>query len=445
MNKLKLILIIILVVFTISCDIDNNNDSGDSGDDDSLIKGDGVYYSPDGKAKLTIEGNKRILRLSGNDYENGYNHGYLLGAEIMELTVDYISERFGDNVTLYDNTRDTQSVYYLWEQNYENELQGLLDGIEDAFDSHPVYFTLEGHPERELTLDDVKLFTSYPDWNCSSFMVWGDVRSDGSPIMGRNLEYRIDQNKSIKKYQLILAYEPPDGTKWVNVSICGYIGCLTGMNEYGVCASIHDTNGYDTTDITGFFPRTLALRKILEEMDNTNTPSDAETVLDDIITLQGSNYDICFKSKDDLDNTKSDDYIAGIIEYDGKEDHPDGRATLRSPSDNPTLPDDTHDQKINNTYTLINTNHYLKRNTIVPYTNDPRYMTLKNQIKNITTDNDVTVNEAIDTMEMVGFSGTVHTVVFEPDSMELHIWLSKGSLGAFDCDRHDYTFNEMYE
>ncbi len=435
MKKVYVIFIILLLVFSYGCKANEEN----------TIKKDGIYYSPDGKAKLTIEGNKRILKLTGSNYELGYNHGYLLGPEIMTLIVDYVSERFGENVSLYDSTRDTQSVYYHWEQNYVDEMEGLLDGIEDSLNSHPVMFTLKDHPERELTIDDIKLFTSYPDWNCSSFIIWGDGRNDGSTLIARNLDYHVDSNNSIKKYQLIIAYEPDNGNKWVNSTICGYIGCLTGINEYGVSASIHDTNGYDTTDLTGFYPRTLALRKILQEFDNTNTPADAESILDDIITLQGSNYDLCFKSKDDQELPKSDDDIAGIIEYDGKEDHSDGRATLRSPSDNPTLPDDTHDQKINYSYTLINTNHYLKRNTVVPYPNDPRYMSIKSDIETSISDDHVTVEEAIDIMKSVGYYGTIQTLVFELDEMKLHFWLSEGNLGAFDCDRHDYTFNELFQ
>ena len=68
----------------------------------------------------------------------------------------------------------------------------------------------------------------------------------------------------MEKSATIFCYNPPKGKKWVNISVCGLVGCISGMNEDGVTVMMHDSDGLARTDQTGFVPRGIALRMIME-------------------------------------------------------------------------------------------------------------------------------------------------------------------------------------
>jgi hypothetical protein len=156
----------------------------------------------------------------------------------------------------------------------------------------------------------------------------------------------------------------------------------------------------------------------------------------------GSKYNITFPAP----GRAHGDDIAAVMEYDGKADHPDGRVTRRSPSDNTTLPwNSTCDQRVAYPYAIINTNHYLKRNTVMDYDNSiERYCSIKGMLPGALGDGNVTMEEARDIMDAVGGYGTLHTIIFEPDSRILRIYFSSGEMGAFDYPAHTYDFEDLF-
>jgi hypothetical protein len=101
--------------------------------------------------------------------------------------------------------------------------------------------------------------------------------------------------------------------KWVSAGFCGLVGCLTCMNEDGVTVFTQDTNYYSSTDSSGYVPRLIALRKVIESMDNSSTPADAADLLDMLPGYVGNNFPVCFPSEG-----REDDDVAGVLEYDGK-------------------------------------------------------------------------------------------------------------------------------
>ena len=405
------------------------------------VKGDGVYVSPDTKASLTVSGPARVLKLSGTSAEMGYNYGYLLAAEIMNIL-----NRFSCWVA-YDLRYDYDTLVarqddVAWETATLAEMEAMLEGIRDALPEDDLTVRPAGTNGHTVSLDDLKILNTLADWACSSFSVWGGGRSDGSSLIARNLDYYIDPAACIKRSHVIVSYNPGSGTRWVNVAFCGIVGCISGMNEHGFSAIIQNTATLPITDKAGFVPRTIALRKVMEGMAGTSDPADAETMLEGFPNYNGCNYLMTFPAAGRADG----DDIAAVMEYDGKGDHPDGRVTRRSPSDNTTLPwNSTCDQRVAYPYAIINTNHYLKRNTVMDYDNSiERYCIIKDMLPDALGDGNVTMEEARDIMDAVGGYGTLHTIIFEPDEKFLRIFLSSGDRGAFEYPAYDFQFEDLF-
>ncbi|MBN2381077.1 hypothetical protein JXM67_14865 [candidate division WOR-3 bacterium] len=406
-------------------------------------KGDGTYTSPDGKATLTVDGNVRILKLSGSNYEMGYNYGYLLGAEIVNVMQDYIfwildyeDLGYDDAASILDN--------FTFDEFYLDELEGMLAGIEDALPEEDRTVKPRGEKARSIALDDIRIAHIIADMDCSSFAVWAEGRTDSTLLLARNMDYMHDPDDIVKRFQVIISYDDGTNQRWVSTSICGFTGCLTGMNEDGVCVMMHSTNEYLSSDEDDFIPRGFALRRIVETIGSSNTPADIETMLDTIPAQTGNNFLICFPSLG-----RESGQVAGIVEYDGDATHPDGRATLRSPSDNPGLPkNSSYDQTLDFTYGIINTNHYLKRNTEIPESGTSsieRYMSIKQNLIEAKSDGNIDLDEAREIIRNVQTGGTIHSVIFEPDAMRLHFFLADPEMSAPDCQRHDYDFEDLFQ
>ncbi|MBN2381078.1 hypothetical protein JXM67_14870 [candidate division WOR-3 bacterium] len=412
---------------------------------------DGIYTSPDGKAELEIRDGVKILKLRGNAYENGYNHGYLLAEEIV-IVVDEFSCWGASKVENYE-TFENMQPRFAWDEATLDELEGMLAGIQDKLTSKERMIKPKGQDKREINLTDLKVYNTLADWAmCSSFAIWNEGRADSSVLMVRNLDFVTDLRKAFKRSHLIVSYDDGINARWINVAMVGLVGCISGMNEYGLSAAIHNTDFLETTDDDGYVPRIVALRRLLEQTNASSTPKDLKELCEAIPNYQGNNFIVCFPR-----DGRTNDEIAAVIEYDGDATHPDGRATLRLPSDNPSLPtgkcpgDKTsYDQTLDYTYCIINTNHYMKRRTSMPENENSadRVVRIKYYLDEFKTDGNVDLDESLEIMADVGSDGlislTLHTVAFEPDAMKIHAWFSDLRDASYLNERHDYTFDDLF-
>lgn len=401
---------------------------------------DGTFESPNGAGTLIVENGVRRLKLHGSNYAMGYAHGYLLAGEIIYVMDNLI-------LPLVPNYRKLRSQMEAvdWTTSYGNELEGMLAGICDRLGSKNRII----HPHlwgRALDIVDLKIANSISDWACSSFSIWSAGRADLSTLYARNLDYYTGRGEAFKRAHVIISYDDnqPEHQRWVNIAICGFIACATGMNEAGMTGALHNTDHFPSSDSSGFIPRAFGLRRALETITDTQTPADVAHLFDGFPDYQGANLHITFPAAG-----RTDDDVAGVLEYDGYTSHADGRATLRSPSDNPGLsaPSAGYDHSLAYTYGLINTNHYIKRKpgaSGADSNSGDRYMTIKEMLQEKKDDGDVTVEEARQIMAAVGGIGTVHTVVLEPDAMQLHLFLAEPGKAGFNSLQLDYDFEELF-
>ncbi len=406
--------------------------------DDAPMVEDGVYESPNEAGVLQVENGVRILKLSGSHYEMGYAHGYLLAEEIIYTLDNFVFWSAFLTGQKYDDLVNDMQLFD-WQQCYEDELQGMLDGIRDRLPPqhrqvHPKGFA------KEVDLVDLKIANAVSDWGCSSFSSWGNATDDGSVIFARNLDYFSGRNECFKQAHLLLSYDDGISNRWVTASVCGFIGCISGMNEHGLVLALHDTNYFHSSSSDGFVPRCLMLRKIAEQANDSWTPEDVANLMESYPGYVGMNLHICFPALG-----RTDDDISGIIEFDGNALHDDGQSTLRSPSDNDELPvDEDFDQRLNYSYSLICTNHYLKRKTGIYDETAGRYVTIKQDLETAKADGNVSIDEALKIMESVGHTGTIHTTIFETDEKQLHFYLAEPGSGGFDSSGVVFHFDELF-
>ncbi len=131
--------------------------------------------------------------------------------------------------------------------------------------------------DRELllvanTMFDVKKFIG-----CSSLIVEASRSATGAPLFGRNLDFPTAGY--LQEYSLVKVYRPAGKRAFVSIGFPGLIGCLSGMNDAGLCLAVHEIynagDGSKKFDETGT-PYALCYRRIMEECSNV---AEAEKLL----------------------------------------------------------------------------------------------------------------------------------------------------------------------
>ncbi len=411
-------------------------------------KGNGTYRVPNGEL-IIVDGDKRLLKLKGTKKEIGYSHGYLLAAEIINFINTYVFWALENKSKYtYDEIVSVLSKRINWGDDAVAELTGMLEGIKDALPANKRRLLIPGKQRsKEITLFDLLLTQTCPEWvlGCSAFSTWGEGRSkkNGEVLHARNMDWICDPEENLKKYQVIMAINPDNEQKFVSISFVGMIGCASCMNESGVTITTHATHYLMTTDQYEVNPYTAITREVIKKIDGNDSPADVESLLDTTKTYIGINLHTSFSSSGRGNN----DDISAIIEYDGKANHPDGRATLRKPSFNPGLPViNNYDAHLDYEDSLILTNHYLERSEKFAYADSfNRYDTIKNMLENKKADGHVSTSEALAIMAAVGRDYTIQTMLFFPDTLELEVYLARAHEGgAFNQAPLKYNFSNLF-
>lgn len=241
----------------------------------------------------TIQG-VQVLTLWGSDHERGYAHGYLLAEEIVG---------FAGQALLDPRVLDSKEAYgakivkevlptMAFSPQHQQELEGMLAGIIARLRTEDAVSKELG---REIRLDDLKALNCLADWYsfyCSSFSVWGELHDAGQIATARNLDFL--RLPGLIEQQLVIVHKPDASNrrKWVSVGWTGLIGCYTGMNEEGVTVSMHDCPPGPRSAVTGFVPRSLALRDAIEGASAATAIDDVEKILRKRPAMFGNNVHV---------------------------------------------------------------------------------------------------------------------------------------------------------
>jgi len=212
-----------------------------------------------------------VLHVWGSHQEMGYAHGVLL-AEWIQLAYTQMRGYFS---AYWPTIRGRVSAWTFLPASADDEFQGILDGVRAIY------------PETTMDLIDLKACCTFGDWAysiaCRSTSCWGEyVEPPFTTLSARKLQFlTLPPQITQQWHHLICAWEPDDGSPaWVNFAFPGYASSVTGLNEYGTLASLHDWNSSSGTIYADALPRTMACRWILTMELGEDPLTHLQTVFD---------------------------------------------------------------------------------------------------------------------------------------------------------------------
>lgn len=248
----------------------------------ALCSGLGLASEPKVNGRLEAYGEIAALRVWGSPTEMGFAHGYLLAPQIVSgLGFDYAglaAEQRGAR----DAGRRSIAAMVRLSARLSEELEGFLAGVRAKLGANAGEKLL-GRP---LDLDDLKFWTAFDAvraFGCSGFTVWGDRAGEAGVITTRNFDFELLGDDMLDR-QVLLIREPTGRKRTAMVTLAGYLGAYTGLNEDGVCAFIHDGSGPISGDgFTSIKPLIPALTEHLE----TSSPKDAQSGVESMLKGRG--------------------------------------------------------------------------------------------------------------------------------------------------------------
>lgn len=387
----------------------------------------------------TIRG-VRVLKLWGTAEQRGYAHGYLLGAEIMEVFEGVIlSPNVMEDPRRYETEIRAKFLRKMrFSPEQRAELEGMLRGVVDAVG---VEGTRLDQLNRNLDVRDLMAGNSFADWarfGCSSFSAWGEATAEGGTITARNLDFLV--LPPLETLHVLIAHLEPGGGKpltggpsvkgkqrWVTVAWPSLIGAYTAMNEQGATISMHYGPGLEPTHTGAFVPSSLALREAMQTAGGATAVADVRRILASQPSMFGFNMHVSSPFAGQPDP-------AAVFEYDGDLSK-DGGVTPRLSTAAP-LKD-----------WIACTNHYCRRGkppTDLQESSLARYAAIEKALTEARQQHrKIDVPFAWQVIDSVGNENTLHSVVFLPNRKELHVKLARQGVPAMAAGPVRFELGEL--
>ncbi|MCC6214752.1 MAG: hypothetical protein IT376_07770 [Polyangiaceae bacterium] len=235
-----------------------------------------------------------VLRLSGDDYEMGYQHGRLLSGAIRRGPLPYfasyvdtmVAAGLGPRAGWLAGEALRRTVGRRIARGFPGHVRAALDGLADgaglsraevlgAVTMPETYLWLLG---RVIALRGPRLAprAGAALLGCTSAAAWGDAVVDGRLLHGRNFDYQGVGAWDTE--QAVVFHRPRDGQPYVSVSAAGVLfGGITAMNAAGLTLVVHQHMASDALELGGV-PIGVAGDAV---MRHARTLDDARRMLDD--------------------------------------------------------------------------------------------------------------------------------------------------------------------
>ena len=396
----------------------------------------GVISAGDFNGSVEYIGNIRILNLWGTWEEMGYAHGYLMGPDIGQVFHEYFLEIAG-GVNNYEMSRAYFQTYFYVPAEFEDYTQGMVAGIADTVALY------SDSLERNIDYIDICVVSATPDistfkgfggFQCSSVSSWGNAtESDpdlsGSPAISRNLDYYVDTHGTVLDNNLLITFDPDDGQDWVSVGFPGFSGCLSGMNESGLSASLNMGNHQGTSQYGDpFVPICMAQALGLADNDiNSSGSFDVEDMKYALTNWNRCNsYAIHVVADRDLAGQDSASVVVEISNHDG--------FAYRYSTDEPDIAP----------CRMILTNHH---RVLIQPVSCFRYSYM---MDSLTANPDVTLDRLWNFMGAVGWpaspgsGGTIQTMVFMPEQLEMALAFATPTTPSYQRDPQWIEWTDIF-
>jgi hypothetical protein len=174
----------------------------------------------EGKGRLELVDETRVLYLEGTPAEMGRQHGVLLRA-----LINQVADRI-----LYGVGVGSSFPKGRWFFGEIEEAQRRLAPFIDprALEEMDAIALATGREQEEI-----RLANFFPElFHCSGFALSGAATKGGRLYHGRVLDYL--RGVGLEQNAVVIVNRPDRGHAWVNVSYAGFVGSVTGMNEHKV-------------------------------------------------------------------------------------------------------------------------------------------------------------------------------------------------------------------
>jgi hypothetical protein len=223
----------------------------------ALVRADEPFRFPaaklDGGAELKYVNDVPVLTAGGSPEDIGAAVGSLAlkpSARLLDYPLDLLKAHRAESMwTLF--ARAGAGMLKQSPADYQKELDALAKAA--GADRERVVVA--------NTFFDLKSVTA-----CSAVLVEPDRSATGGPLFGRNLDY--PSLGYVHERTLVTVYRPAGKHAFAAVGFPGLVGCLSGMNDAGLCLAVLEV--YDAKEGEPHFdaagvPYALCHRRVLEE------------------------------------------------------------------------------------------------------------------------------------------------------------------------------------
>jgi len=180
-------------------------------------RGERKVVATEGKGRLELIDDTRVLFLKGTPEEMGHQHGVLMRAGVQNLV----------NRILYGVGVGSSFEKGEW---FFGEIERAQTAVEPFIDSRYLAEMDAMGVAAGVDRQEARLSNIFPElFHCSGFAVFGKATSDGHIYHGRILDYM--KGVGLEPNAVVIIHQPDYGHAWANVSYAGFIGSVTAMNE----------------------------------------------------------------------------------------------------------------------------------------------------------------------------------------------------------------------
>jgi len=253
------------------------------------------------------------------------------------------------------------------------------------------------------TMFDLKNVGLRELFGCSSLIVNAEHTATGKPLFGRNLDFF--SCGYLHAYSLVTVYRQKDKKAFVCIGFPGFIGCISGMNDAGLCLASHDV--FTPTPDRKFNPNgtpfALCYRRLLEECCSVD---EAIELLKKMERTTSTLLVLCDK---------------------------EGGATLE------LTPDNVIRRSMVNGFCTC-TNHFTSKQ-LSAKKQDNVYRTLDRQekLQNIAPGEKLGIKEMQQRLHSVNQGDlTIQTMIFEPEHLKIHLAIGDGPSSRHEMKTLDF-------
>lgn len=234
-----------------------------------------------------------VLRLAGDDYEMGHQHGSLLGEAVERGPLPYF-ERYvermlaagvGPSLAALLATALRATVGRKIAAGMPDSARRALDGLADGAGirrraltgavTMPETYLWVVHQFLRLRRPGLAPRAGVALMGCTSAVAWGDATRDGALLHGRNFDYQGVGAWDTE--QAVVFHRPKDGQPYVSVSAAGVLlGGVTAMNASGLSLVVHQHIASDALTLSGL-PIGIAGDRVMRDARDLD---DARRILD---------------------------------------------------------------------------------------------------------------------------------------------------------------------